>query len=48
MVKSGGVVPALICADRGTETWMIADTHYKLSLAAWGDDETDFVFGNCF
>ena len=38
-VKSGGIIPALIRADRGVKTQMVANAHYRLLLTSCSVDE---------
>lgn len=47
-LKSGGVFPALLRADRGVETRLLADAHFKMSQAVREEDEPDFEFKDCF
>lgn len=47
-LKSKGTFPALLRADRGSETQLVADAHFKMSQAVRGESHTDFEFKDCF
>lgn len=47
-LKATGTFSALLRADRGTKTRLIADAHFKMSQAVRTENEPGFKFKDCF